>query len=182
MSTHTLCIIETGAFTDERLSGNLALNPPPAGHCWVPGEHNPNTRRLAGWAVDDFGTQVPVIEPQTPAPPPENEWAGWAWDAAAERWREAPKLKLLQANARPALLQVLVELDGKQARPVGEITEAQALALPIPEQAVARLQAIAADKQAVRARLAAIDAVETIEQLHALLTSPVVLQTSPPDA
>jgi hypothetical protein len=179
MSIFTLCNIATGTFTDARCGGNLTLNPPPSGHCWVPGEHNALTRRLAGWTVDDFGTQLPVIEVQTPVPPADNEWVGWTWDATAERWQELPKLKLLQANARPALLQVLVELDGKQVRPVGEITEAQALALPMPEQAVARLQVIATDKQAVRARLAAIDAVETVEQLQTLLASPVALQTFP---
>ncbi len=180
MSTHTLCLIDTGAFTDVRLDGNLSLNPPPEGHCWVPGEHNPCTHRLAGWTVDDFGDQVPVIEVQTPAPPAETEWISWLWDDVAQRWRESPKLKLLQANAKPTLLQVLVELDGKQARPVGEITEAQALGQPMPEQSIARLQIIAADKQAVRTRLAAIDAVETIEQLQTLLSETVELQTLTP--
>lgn len=178
--TYTLCAVETGAFTDRQNTGGaamLAINPPPQGYCWVPGAHNPFTRRLAGWTVDDFGEQLPVIEVQTPAPPAETDWTCWDWDAAAEVWREVPKLKLLQANAPLPLIAQLAQLDDLARRPIGEITEAQVLGAAPPAAAVARLLAINADKQVLRTHMAAMAAAASIAELQALQAAPPTLQT-----
>jgi hypothetical protein len=102
---------------------------------------------------------------------------GWAWDATAEAWREAPKLKLLQANARPPLLQLLVQLDGKEARPVGELLLAQAMGWAAPAAAVERLSLVSIDKQAVRDRLSAIEQASSPEALAELLAEPLTLST-----
>lgn len=178
MTTYTLCTIATGEFTEARVSGVLALNPPPPGHCWVPGEHNALTRRLAGWIVDDFGSQLPVIEAKSPTPPTETDWVSWRWDAAVERWLEVPKLKLLQANARQPYLAQLVALDDLVRRPVGELALAQVMGQAAPDASVQRLQSIEADKAAVRAHLTAIGEADSPEALTLVLASPPTLQTA----
>jgi hypothetical protein len=137
-------------------------------------------RHVVRWVTDDHGEQLAVVDARTPAQPAETEWMGWAWDDAAEQWREVPKLKLLQANARRALLGLLTELDGKLTRPLGEILQAQVLGQAVPEAAALRLQAVNADKDAVRARIAAINQAASVAALGELLAAPLSLTTIQP--
>lgn len=164
---------DTASLSDEL----LAINPAPAGFAWVQGLHNPATARVEH-GMDDYGNQLPFVVVQTPAPPPETDWMSWRWDAAAAAWREVPKLKLLQANARGPVIAQLAQLDDKLRRPVGEITLAQALNQAPPAAALQRLQAIEADKDALRAHLAAIAAAADVDALGALVAAPSALQTS----
>lgn len=179
-TTYTHCIEATGRFTDRTITAApevLALNALPAGELWIEGRHNPHTA-AATFVTDDQGDQQIVVVEIEPTPPAETEWQSWRWNAASGCWDAVAKLKLLQANARPPVLAQLAALDEKVARPVGEIAQAQALGATPPEAAVSRLQAINDDKQLLRARLAAIVATTTPEELAALLAEPVELQTA----
>lgn len=161
----------TGELTGLRMQASdamLALNTPP-GHAWIDGEHDPRRVRVQ-LVTDDQGQQHPVAVPRTPERPADSAWVTWAWSEAAGDWVSSPTLAMLQAQARPPVLQLLAELDAKLARPLGEIAEAQALGQPLPAAAVARLQAINADKQALRSHLQAIAATSTVEALQALTT------------
>lgn len=106
-----------------------------------------------------------------PPMPEETDRVGWAWDPAAGAWSAQPKLPLLQDRASEPVLAQLAQLDLQSARPVGEIALAQALGEPPPSAAVARLQSINTDKQALRQRLAAIAAAASADALAQLLAT-----------
>ena len=154
-------IIETGAFTGVRITGNdalLALNTPP-GTAWVDGDHDARNRRCI---VE--GGQILVVA-WKPDPPPESDNVLWVWDAAAELWCEQLKLPALKVNAKRRYLQQLTVLDGQSSRAVAEILEAQLLGQDPPAYAVERLQTVNAQKTQVRNQLTAIDQVESADDL-----------------
>lgn len=168
----------SGAFTGTQIFGDpaiLKINPPPPGHAWMPGFHNPQTCRVA-LITDDQGQQVPGIAVQAPVLPAETEWVSWAWDAAADAPRPVPKLPLRKEGAKQPLMEHLAELDKLVARPAGEITEAMALGDAPPAAAVTRLRSINADKTLIRARMHDISACASVEQLNSLLADPLILQ------
>ena len=163
---------ETGELTGFRsdAEGALLLANTPPGHSWADGELDPR-RCTVRELVDDFGELRQVIAPRTPPRPADTENQVWSWDAEADDWVAGPSLALRKALASEPVLARFPALDAAVARPVGEIAEATALGLQPPQEAVQRLQAIHADKQALRDRLAAIAATETAEQLTELLAS-----------
>lgn len=178
---HSEFDVVTGEFTGRRMMGSpelLQINTV-AGCAWAAGEHDPR-RCVVCLVTDDMGDQQTVVSMRLPAKPADTELQTWHWDAAADDWRATPTLRLLQARATPPVLAQLATLDLQLARPLGELMQAQALGEPLPPAAVARLQAVNADKALLRARLAAIAASTTREQLAALLAEPFVLQTVNP--
>lgn len=175
---HSLYNTSTGELLGPRLRASAeirALNTPP-GCAWVPGEHDPARTRVQ-LIVDDYGSEVATVVPRQPPRPADSDYRTWAWDAALDDWAPAYTLLWHQVQAREPVLVQLAALDTQVARPVGEITEAQALGQPVPGAALERLTAINADKAALRAHLAAIAAAPDIPALQAVLASAPTLTT-----
>ncbi len=94
-----------------------------------------------------------------------------AWISQALAWVDVRDLAQMIADASAPILAELSSLDAELVRPLGEVMEAMVGATTPAPAAVARLQAINADKAALRIRLAAINACATVEELLALLAS-----------
>lgn len=175
---HSLYNLSTGELTGLQMTAEpelLALNTPP-GCAWVAGAHDAR-RCVVQLVTDDFGAQQPTVAPRTPPRPADTELQTWHWDAGAADWAATPTLALRKLHARAELQALFPALDAALARPLGEITEAQALGEPLPAAAVARLRAVNADKAALRGRLAAVAAAASVEALQQLLDAPL---PSPP--
>lgn len=170
MTMHSAYIVATGQFTGRQVIGAtaelLALNAQP-GEAWHEGECDPLSQAIS-YVADDFGELQPVLVDYQPPAPADNEWQTWAWDEATRRWVASPTLALLKLRAGDPARARLVALDGKAARPAGEIAQAWALSEPPPAAAVAALQAVNAAKQVLRDRLAAIAAAADAAALEAL--------------
>lgn len=158
-------VIDTGSFTGVRMAASdalLAQNTPP-GTAWVDGDHNARNRRCLVDVVDEAGRVLVV--PWQPDAPAETANVSWVWDVDGEQWRPELKLPALKENAKRPYLQQLAALDGQSSRAVAEILEAQLAGEEPPAPAVARLQAVNAEKALTRAQLAAIDQAETAADL-----------------
>lgn len=172
----SLYVIESGELTGMQMLASeemLTLNTPP-GHAWVDGALD-QRRFVVQLVTDDHGTQQAVATPRTPPRPADSEMQTWSWSEDAGDWIATPTLAMLKAQARAQILAMFPPLDAALARPVGEITQAQALGEEPPAAAIQRLQAINADKQALRDRLAAIDSATAKAELDALLAQPLSL-------
>jgi hypothetical protein len=159
MTQRSLYVVETGELTGLSMTGDaalLALNTP-AGHAWVSGAHDCR-RFVVRLVTDDHGEQQPVVDPRTPARPADNDYQTWAWDDAAGDWRAAPTLAALKIERSVPVIEQLVTLDARARRPTEEITQALALGESPPAPAMARLQAIRANKDLLRQQLAAFAA------------------------
>ncbi|QOR55715.1 MAG: hypothetical protein YHS30scaffold667_11 [Phage 65_10] len=159
--TRSLFNTTTGEFTGQLLHhGELIA---PAGHAWAEGAHDPRRAVVEMPAADP-----PVVVVRTPARPADSDYQTWAWSDDADDWAATDTLLMLKARARAPVLQRFLPLDAALARPVGEIAEAQALGQTPPSGAVERLTAILVDKQALRAKIAAIDACVNSDELNGL--------------
>ena len=146
----------------------LALQRRP-GQILVPGVTWPETQRIAALADDNYGNQIAVLEDFVPPAPPDDELRTWHWDAEQRGHVPTPTLLALQRKASAPLLALLAELDAKVIRPAGEITEAQALGLPVPADALQRLQQLHTDKAQLRQQLAAIAASTSAAELASIV-------------
>lgn len=169
---HSLYRIDTGELTGQRsgISDELRLKNTPPGHAWIEGEHDPRTCAVVQ-SCDEFGELCPGVIRRLPDKPADSIYQVWVWDAATYDWKAVPTMVLEKARACEPILAQFKPLDDALARPVGEVTRAVALGQAAPAGAVQRLNEIEASKEALRGRMAAINACTSAAQLKELLAT-----------
>lgn len=140
----------------------------PAGFAAVSGAYDYLSQKVD--IVASEGSAVPIIVDYQPDAPDDTDLETWAWDAGTKRWVATPTLaanKIARKVPVQAAIDALEANDSHQ-RSLREILLAVIAAQTPPSESVTALSDIDAEIAVLRAKLDAIDAAATQEELDAI--------------
>lgn len=138
------------------------------GYGWVSGVTHWRSQRVV-MAQDDFGAlSVATVVDFIPPMPAGTELVEWEWDTDHREWVAVETLEALRTRARSELVAIMNGLDASLARPLAEAMQSMLAGVSVDEEATRRISAINAEKAALRAFLADIDAANSKSEVDSL--------------